>query len=141
MAGQRPTRRTAIAAGLAAVLIAAGCGRGPAPEPPRSAGTGPPSTIARAEIGGRLTVTAAVDRLVDDGAFVVRDADLTDGALLVLTTTRTQASPPELVTLDGVVILFAYDGLAARYGLRAPEPYRAFEGQRALAADQVTVWR
>lgn len=142
MAGQRNLRRAAVAAALAAALLSAGCTREPAPEPPpRPASTGPPSTLARAAIGDRLTVTAAVERVVGDGAFVVRDVDLTDGALLVLTRQAVEATPPQLVTVEGTVVLFSYGDLAVEHGLGDPDTYRAFDGQKALAAGRVTVWR
>ncbi|MEV4544369.1 hypothetical protein [Micromonospora echinaurantiaca] len=143
MAGQGRVRRAAITAGLIlAALSSAGCTWDPAPQPsPRTASTSPPSTLARAEIGDRLTVTAAVERVVDDAAFVVWDVDLADDPLLVLTRQVVEAAPPQLVTVEGTVVRFSYRDLVGRPGLGDPDAYRSFEGQKALAADQVTVWR
>ncbi|MER7459265.1 hypothetical protein [Micromonospora sp. NPDC126480] len=141
MAGQHLLRRVAVVAGLAAALLSGGCTREPEPEPPRPASTSPPSTLARAEVGDRLTVTAAVERIIDDGAIVVRDVDLTDGSLLVLTRQAVEARPPQLVTVEGTVVRFVYGDLAGERGLGDPETYRAFDGQKALAAGRITVWR
>ncbi|MFY1594802.1 hypothetical protein [Micromonospora sp. WMMD737] len=96
-------------------------------------------TVARAEVGDRLTVTAAVDRVITDTAFVVRDADLTDGTLLVLTTGASVPAPPQLVTVRGTVVRFSHRDLSDRYRLGSPGPYRAFEGGRALVAQELTV--
>lgn len=143
MAGQGRVRRVAINAGLVlAALPSAGCTWDPAPQPsPRPASTSPSSTMARAEIGDRLTVTAAVERVVDDAAFVVWDVDLADDSLLVLTRQVVEAAPPQLVTVEGTVVRFSYRDLLGRPGLGDPDAYRSFEGRKALAADQVTVWR
>ncbi|QGN48687.1 hypothetical protein GKC29_18910 [Micromonospora sp. WMMC415] len=139
MVGQHGVRRAAIAAGLVAALLSGGCSRDPGPEPPqRPSSTSPPSTLARAAVGDRLTVTAAVERVIDEGAIVVRDVDLSDGSLLVLTRQAVEATPPQLVTVEGTVILFSSGDLAAEF---APHPYRAFDGKKALAAGTVTVWR
>ncbi|GAB3838090.1 hypothetical protein GCM10029963_03780 [Micromonospora andamanensis] len=134
-------RHAAVAAGLAAVLVGTGCARDPVAEPPPpSTGTSPPNTLARVEVGDALTVTAAVDRVVDERALVVRDIDLADGTLLVLTRRAVAASPPQLVTVEGTVVTFSYRGLAARHHLTDPAEYRSFEGRKALVAGQVTVW-
>lgn len=142
MADRGRVRRAAIAAALVvAAASAGGCTREPAAQPPPRAALTPPSTLARAEVGERLTVTAAVELVVDDVAFVVRDVDLADDALLVLTSGTVEAAPPQLVTVEGTVVRFAYGDLAGRPGLGGPDDYRAFEGRKVLAADQVTVWR
>jgi hypothetical protein len=143
MGGQRILRRATIAAVLVAALYVSGCNRDLTAEtPPRPASTSPPSTLARTAIGDRLTVTAAVERIVDDRAFVVRDVDLTAGALLVLTRQVVDMTPPQLVTVEGTVILFSYGDLAVEHGLGDDlDTYRAFDGQKALVAGQVTVWR
>ncbi|MEU4770898.1 hypothetical protein [Micromonospora sp. NPDC023644] len=90
-------------------------------------------------MGDRLTLTATVDRVITDTAFVVRDADLTDGTLLVLTTGPSAPAPPQLVTVRGTVIRFSHRDLSDRYRLGSPGPYRAFEGGRALVAQELTV--
>ncbi|MBX7267678.1 hypothetical protein KIF24_17635 [Micromonospora sp. Llam7] len=142
MTSQRDIRWAAVATGLAAVLVATGCTHDPAPEPPpRPASTSPPSTLARVEVGDRLTVTATVERIVGDEALVVRDVDLTDGTLLVLARQAVEASPPQLVTVEGTVVRFSYGDLAARHRLTDRDAYHPFEGQKALTASQVTVWR
>ncbi|MDG4782281.1 hypothetical protein O7614_21705 [Micromonospora sp. WMMD961] len=124
------------------VLLTVGCTHpstppepSPVPVPTTRAGT-----VARAEVGDRLTVTATVERIIGETAFVVRDADLTDGTLLVLTAGPSAPAPPQLVTVVGTVVSFAHRDLASRYHLGSPGPYRAFEGGRALVAQELTVW-
>ncbi|WP_147252498.1 hypothetical protein [Micromonospora endolithica] len=90
-------------------------------------------------MGDRLTVTASVERVITDAAFVVRDVDLTDGTLLVLITGPSIPAPPQLVTVQGTVIRFSHRDLTDRYDLGPPGPYRAFEGGRALVAQEITV--
>ncbi|MEU8214014.1 hypothetical protein AB0B85_32970 [Micromonospora sp. NPDC049044] len=98
--------RPAAATLSAVVLLAGGCtGEPAAPRPsPVPTPTTAPGTVARAEVGDLLTVTASVERVITDGAFVVRDVDLTDGALLVLSTGLTVPAAPQLVTVEGTVI-------------------------------------
>ncbi|MFF5217326.1 hypothetical protein [Micromonospora sp. NPDC000442] len=135
-------RHAAVATALAAVLAVTGCAREPVAEPPPpSTGTSPPDTLARVEVGAALTVTAAVDRIIDERAIVVRDIDLTEGTLLVLTRQAVEAAPPQLLSVEGTVVRFSYRSLAARHDLTDPAAYRPFEGQKALVASQVTVWR
>ncbi|MDG4752653.1 hypothetical protein O7630_17055 [Micromonospora sp. WMMD718] len=110
----------------------------PTPEPTPTVRLG---TVARAEVGVRLTVTATVDHVVAGAAFVVRDVDLTNGTLLVLSTDPAVMEPPQLVTVSGIVVDFSYRDLSDRYDLGPSGPYRDFEGGRALAADEVTVWK
>ncbi|MEU1839373.1 hypothetical protein [Micromonospora chersina] len=85
-------------------------------------------------------MTAAIERVITDAAFVVRDADLTDEALLVLSPASPAPEPPQLVTVRGTVIQFSYRELDDRYSLGSGGPYRTFEGKRALVAAEVTVW-
>ncbi|MEV5819693.1 hypothetical protein ACFYMB_27185 [Micromonospora haikouensis] len=123
-------------------LLVAGCtdrsaDPRPTPEPSPTVRLG---TVARAEVGARLTVTATVDRVIAGTAFVVRDVDLTDGTLLVLSADPTTAEPPQLVTVYGTVIDFSYRELSDRYELGPAGAYREFEGGRALAAQGVTFW-
>ncbi|PGH42923.1 hypothetical protein COO58_19205 [Micromonospora sp. WMMA1996] len=125
-----------------AVLLATGCAgepehTGPSPEPTPTVRLG---TVARAEVGARLTVTATVERVITGGAFVVRDVDFTDGTLLVLSTDPVTAEPPQLVTVSGTVVDFSYRDLSDRYRLGPAGAYREFEGGRALVAEQVTGW-
>jgi hypothetical protein len=133
--------RPAVAAIPAVILLAAGCTSGPAtPQPsPAPAPTTAAGTVARAEVGDLLTVTASVERVITDTAFVVRDVDLTNGTLLVLSTGQSVPAPPQLVTVQGTVIRFSHRDLTDRYRLGPPGPYRAFEGGRALVAHELTV--
>ncbi|MEV4766791.1 hypothetical protein AB0J89_29580 [Micromonospora chokoriensis] len=134
--------RPAAATLSAVVLLAGGCtGEPEAPRPsPVPTPTTAPGTVARAEVGDQLTVTASVEQVITDGAFVVRDVDLTDGTLLVLSTGLTVPAAPQLVTVEGTVIRFSHRDLTGRYHLGPPGPYRAFEGGRALVARELTVW-
>ncbi|GAA3777945.1 hypothetical protein [Micromonospora maritima] len=135
----RPGRR--LVALSAATLLVAGCAGEPDPQPsPEPTATVRLGTVARAEVGTRLTVTATVDRVVTGTAFVVRDVDFTDGTLLVLSTGKVTAEPPQLVTVVGTVVDFSYRDLSDRYALGPPDAYREFEGGRALSAEDVTVW-
>jgi hypothetical protein len=134
--------RPALAALPAVVLLVAGCTDPPPEAPPRPepVSTRPTGTVARAEVGDRLTVTASVERVITDTAFVVRDVDLTDGTLLVLSTARPAPAPPQLVTVEGTVIRFSHPEFADRYRLGPPGPYRAFEGRQALVAEELRSW-
>jgi hypothetical protein len=121
---------------LALVMAALpGCGGGDQPavepkiEPVRN-------TIMRADVGDRLTVTAVVDRQLEDGSFVVTDADLPESGLVVLTTRPPVLKPQMLVTVDGTI-----DRLTVvdhRHPLLADAvPYH---GRKVLVADRVRVW-
>ncbi|WFE53218.1 hypothetical protein [Micromonospora sp. WMMD1155] len=85
-------------------------------------------------------MTATVDRVITKTAFVVRDADLTDGTLLVLSESPSELATPQLVSVRGTVASFSHRALADRYRLGPAGPYRAFEGGRALVAQEVAVW-
>ncbi|RBJ11610.1 hypothetical protein DRA43_00300 [Micromonospora provocatoris] len=142
MSPNQPRRRWQLAALSAAAILVTGCDSRsgdpqPTPEPTSTVRLG---TVARADAGARLTVTATVDRVITGTAFVVRDVDFTDGRLLVLSAGRTTGEPPQLVTVVGAVIDFSYRDLSDRYQLGPPGAYRDFEGGRALAAEDVTVW-
>lgn len=134
--------RPALAALAPVVLLAVACTHPdttPEPRPDPEAAT-QAGTVARAEVGDRLTVTATVEQVITENAFVVRDADLTDGTLLVLSTGHSAPAPPQLVTVVGTVVPFLHRDLSGRYHLGSAGPYRTFEGGRALAAQEVTVW-
>ncbi|MEU8327903.1 hypothetical protein [Micromonospora sp. NPDC048839] len=141
--GRRKSRvRPAVAMLSAVVLLVGGCtGEPAAPQPsPVPTPTTPPGTVARAKVGDHLTLTASVERVITNGAFVVRDVDLTDGTLLVLSTGLSVPAAPQLVTVEGTVIRFSHRDLTGRYHLGSPRPYRAFEGGRALVARELTAW-
>ncbi|WFF00255.1 hypothetical protein [Micromonospora sp. WMMD964] len=134
--------RPAAATLSAVVLLAGGCTDEPAaPQPsPVPTPTTAPGTVARAQVGDQLTVTATVETVITESAFVVRDVDLTDGTLLVLSTGPSVPAAPQLVTVEGTVIRFSHGDLTGRYHLGPRGPYRAFEGGRALVARELTVW-
>ncbi|MFI7549287.1 hypothetical protein ACIBQ2_06035 [Micromonospora sediminimaris] len=138
----RGVRHAALVTALAALLAGTGCAPEPVAEPPPPAtGTSPPNTLAKVDVGDALTVTATVDRVIDERALVVRDVDLADRTLLVLTGQAVEAAPPQLLSVEGTVVRFSYRSLAARHHLTDRAAYRPFEGQKALVASQVTVWR
>jgi hypothetical protein len=135
-------RHAAVATTLAAVLAVNGCAPEPVAEPPPPAtATSPPNTLAKVDVGDALTVTATVDQVIDERALVVRDVDLADRTLLVLAPQAVEAAPPQLLRIEGTVVRFSYRSLAARHQLTDHTAYRPFEGQKALVASQVTVWR
>ncbi|WBB71381.1 hypothetical protein O7602_16600 [Micromonospora sp. WMMD1128] len=139
---RRHRTRWALAAVPVGILLVAGCTSRPAaPQPsPEPTSTVRLGTVARADVGARLTMTATVERVISDTAFVVHDVDLTEGTLLVLSTAAPAPEPPQLVTVRGTVVDFSHRELDGRYRLGDSGPYRAFEGGRALAADEVTAW-
>lgn len=96
-------------------------------------------TIAAAELGERLTITARVVQTIDSTSFVVQDADLPAGGLLVVAREPVDVRPPVLVTVRGAVRTFHYaDHADAGLG---PRPlYETFEGRRAVMAERVMVW-
>lgn len=105
------------------------------PEPPRV----DRDTIAAADLGDRLTITARVVERLDDRSFVVQDVDLPVGGLLVVGRTATEVRPPILVTVRGAVGIFHYD-THSDGGLGPRSRYERFEGLRAVVATSVTVW-
>lgn len=124
---------------LAVCLALPGCdlpwgNETPEPEPTRSAVL---DTIAAAEPGERLVVTASVVTVLADRAFVVRDVDLPENGLLVLTTARTAFRAPDLVSVDGVVRQFSFESFKVPFGLSDPLPFQLFEGRKALVAARV----
>ena len=125
-----------------AAMLVAGCSGQPEdPQPtPEPASTVRLGTVARAEVGARLTVTATVGRVITGTAIVVRDVDFTDGTLLVLSADPVTAEPPQLVTVSGTVVDFPYRARSDRYELGPAAAYRDIEGGRALVAEDVTVW-
>jgi hypothetical protein len=72
-------------------------------------------------------------------SFVVQDADLPTGGLLVVARTAVDVRPPILVTVRGTVRTFRYETHAGD-GLGPRSLYATFESQRAVIADGVTVW-
>jgi hypothetical protein len=98
----------------------------------------PLNTIEASEVGDRLTVTASVAGVPEEGSFVVEDADLPDDGLLVLSEAEVQV--PALVTVEGTIERFAFDRFSGRYGLTDAAAYRRFDGRKILVADQVRSW-
>jgi hypothetical protein len=72
-------------------------------------------------------------------SFVVRDADLPIDGLLVLTREPVEVWYPVLVTLTGSVVMFRYADFAD-VTLGPSVRYGAFEGRKAIRADEVRVW-
>jgi hypothetical protein len=105
------------------------------PEPSRRP---PLDTIEASEVGDRLTVTASVADVPGAGSFVVRDVDLPDDGLLVLSEAEVQV--PALVTVEGTIERFDLDRFSGRYGLTDAATYRRFEGRKILVADEVRSW-
>jgi hypothetical protein len=125
-------------AGLVAVLLLGGCSTdGPAPRPSPSPETSTPSgTVERSDVGDRLTLTAVVERVLGPRSFVVRDADLADVGVLVLTTRPVEVAVPDVVVVAGTVTVFRY----ARSGgdrLGDQRAFRQYEGRKALLAQTV----
>ncbi|MCA2219029.1 hypothetical protein [Jidongwangia harbinensis] len=121
---------------LAVCLALAGCDAPwrdeiPEPEPTRSAVL---DTIAATDVGERLVLTASVATVLGDRAFVVRDVDLPDDGLLVLTTTSTGFRAPDLVSVEGTVRRFTFAGFKVPFGLSGPRPFQLFEGRKVLVA-------
>ena len=96
-------------------------------------------TIAAAELGERLTITARVVQTLDSISFVVQDADLPAGGLLVVAREPVDVQPPVLVTVRGAVRSFHYAD-HANAGLGPRPLYETFEGRRVIMAERVTVW-
>ena len=124
---------------LAACLALTGCdlpwgNETPEPEPTRSAVL---DTVAATEPGERLVLTAGVVTVLADRAFVVRDADLPENGLLVLTTARTDLGAPDLVSVDGTIRQFSFESFKVPFGLSDPLPFQLYEGRKALVADKV----
>jgi hypothetical protein len=96
-------------------------------------------TIANADVGEQLTITAGVHRCLSGTSFVVRDADLPVGGLLVLAREPVEVWYPVLVTLTGSVVMFRYADFAPA-ALGPSVLYGKFEGRKAIRADEVRVW-
>jgi hypothetical protein len=58
----------------------------------------------------------------------------------VLTGTASALRPPDLVTVNGAIILFSFADLAARHELADAGSYAVFEGRKALEAPDVRSW-
>lgn len=129
---------TALLACLA-LAPAVGCANDPDPAPsPSPRTTTPASTLARASVGDRLTVTATVAAVLTARSFVVRDVDLTNDRLLVLAERPADVRHPDLVTVTGIVVRFRYADYQERFELSGVVDYRPYEGLKALVADRVT---
>jgi hypothetical protein len=125
---------------LIVLLAVTGCTRAeknPAPEPHPTTVV---DTVTRHKVGDRFVVTAAVVRVPAARAFIVADADLPAGGLLVLGGHPDGLRETDLVTADGTIELFAFDRFKARYELADQRPYAPFEGHKILVADSVRSW-
>lgn len=123
---------------LASLVLLAGCTapwerHRPEPVPAR---TSLPTTIERVEPGD-LTVTASVATVFSDHVFTVRDIDLPEQGLLVLSPVPTELEPPDLVTVSGTIRRFQYAELKGPFWLGDPTPYRPFEERKVLLATDV----
>ena len=129
--------RTAPVALALALATTSACSGGPEeqPAPPRPKYR---MTIANAEVGERLTITAGVHRCLSGTSFVVRDADLPVDGLLVVTREPVEVWYPVLVTLTGSVVMFRYADFAPAT-LGPSVLYDTFEGRKAIRADEVRV--
>ena len=121
---------------LFACLLVAGCTSSdddePRPAPTRSAVL---DTIARSDVGDRLTVTATVTRVLSRRAVVLRDVDLPPGGLLVLGDVPAGLRTDDLVTVVGRIDRFAYQRFGPSYRLGSASAYAPFEGAKALVAE------
>jgi hypothetical protein len=130
--------RTAPVALALVVATTSACSGGPE-EKPAPAGPKYRMTIANADVGARLTITAGVHRCLSGSSFVVRDADLPIGGLLVLAREPVEVWYPVLVTVTGSVVVFRYADFAPAT-LGPSVLYGKFQGRKAIRADEVRVW-
>jgi hypothetical protein len=129
-----------LVAALAVFMALAGCGTGdrePEPEPEPSH-TSQLNTIADAEEGERLVITASVVAVLSDRALVVHDVDLPEHGLLVLTpVVAATMRAPDLVMVDGLVQRFTFSAFQVPFALEEPAVYQPFEGRKALVAAEI----
>lgn len=148
--GQHPRMLAPLLAAVAVALAAlTGCGGdSTAPRQPsqQSSPSAPVSTLARATVGERLVLTAAVRQVLSERSFTMRDADLPDPGALVIAVSSTGVSsrsltdlePDELVTVDGSVQRFRFQDFAG-YDLGDRDRYRAYEGAKYVAANAIQI--
>ena len=133
-------RRSGLVVLISVGLVVAGCGgsrKAPGPEltshPPRD-------TVARAQVGDRLLITATVERVLGAGSFVARDVDLPpEGLLVIVDIAPDGLRSTVLVQVDGVVAIFRVRDFPEIVAGDA-SPYGPFEGKKALVAARVRVW-
>ena len=94
------------------------------------------NTVAAADLGKRLNVTAIVEAVLAERAFVVRDPDLAHG-LLVLAPIASDISPADVVAVEGTVRRFAFDEFRVPFDLTELAPYQPYEGRKVLVAAAV----
>jgi hypothetical protein len=100
----------------------------------------PIGTMARAQPGDRLVITAGVVRVLSTDAFIVNDADLPPQGLLVLSpAVPNGVRQTALVRLDGVVTFFRSSEFP-HLSLGDSALLRPYEDEKALIADQITLW-
>jgi hypothetical protein len=136
-------RRAPVLTLLLLCLVAASCTS--ARDAPRDEAAPTPSgavldTVERVAVGDRLTITAAVVRVLAPRAFVVSDVDLPDRGLLVLGDGPAGLSRNDLVTVSGTVDRFAFDRFRFPYDLADAGAYGSFEGRKVLVASAVRSW-
>jgi hypothetical protein len=135
---------SAIVLLIAAVAACTSPGRWHGTEPTKraSSASAPATgrTIADSQIGDRVTVTAVLATVVSERSFVVQDVDLPDLGLLTLGNLPKRASPPDLLTMRGVIATFDFDRLAWTYGLVPDSRYEKFLNQKILIAHDVRSW-
>ena len=140
MSRQRLARVLMSAATVPLGFVAvAGCTSAGAQEPasPAKSSATPLNTVARADVGAELTVTASVERVITVDAFVVGDQDLPAGGLLVFGVARPGLRPTDLVTVRGAVERFGFSTFAPRFALSDAERYRTFDGHKVLIAEEI----
>lgn len=139
-ASPRQRRAPAVAVLLMLLMVSAqACwspswGTAPA-EPAGSSGVGQ-NRVAAADLGERLNVTAIVEAVLAERAFVIRDTQLPHG-LLVLEPTAADVSPTDVVAVYGTVRQFNFDEFRAPFELPDRAPYQPYEGLKVLVAAEV----
>lgn len=105
---------------------------------PAPARAGQQNTITASNEGTRMIITAGVTAMLSPRAFVVRDADLPDQGLLVLSDARTDLRSHDVVTVYGVIRQFDHARFTDQLDQVEPAAYQKFEGQKILVAADVS---
>lgn len=93
------------------------------------------TTVQRAAVGDRLTITAVTGRVLGPRSFTLRDLDLPSGGLLVLGEVPGKLRPTVLVTVVDTVVRFQYSEFSTAYQLDDPIPYVQYEGRKVVVAE------